>query len=241
MNENWHRNVGTNHHPESYLHARAVACLWDALHGFYGEESLLAGTKSNGMGSRDIRINLRPGGPLSGNLLEGVTEVKVPDPEWDQVGGVVPDLTLLGPENRPVRIIEVIVHSPPTKAKRKKLDRLQKRGVEVIEVVVSSPADILNLCWERSLPSFRSKIRTHWANGNGKYIQRRQQGLDKDVDSLITSLKNCSPSKRRELSEVLKHLDSVESLAPISSANPLTEKLKRGDTTSEQSRPGGPA
>ncbi len=66
---------------------------------------------------------------MSGNLLEGVTEVKIPDPEWDQVGGVVPDHTLLGPENRPVRIIEVIVHSPPTKAKREKLDRLQKRGV----------------------------------------------------------------------------------------------------------------
>ena len=46
MNENWNRNVGTNHYPSRTLHARAVACLWDALHGFYGEESLLAGTKS---------------------------------------------------------------------------------------------------------------------------------------------------------------------------------------------------
>ena len=226
INENWRKNVGTGHHPESYLHARAVACLWDALHGFYGEERLLAGAKSDGMGSRDIRVNLRPGGPMSGNLLEGVTEVKVPDPEWDQVGGVVPDLTLLGPEDRPVRIIEVIVNSPPTKTKREKLDRLQRRGVDVIEVEVSSPDDILNLCWERSFPSFRSKIRPHWANGNGKYRQRMQGDMDKDVDRLIASIKNCSPAKRRELFDVLKHLDSVESLAPISPDNPLKEKLQ---------------
>ena len=227
MNEKWRRNVGTDHHPESYLHARAVACLWDALHGFYGEKPLLAGTKATGMGSRAIRVNLQPGGPMSGNLLEGVTKVKVPDPEWDQVGGVVPDLTLLGPNDRPVRIIEVIVNSPPTKTKREKLDRLQRRGVDVIEVEVSLPDDILNLCWERSFPSFGSKIRTHWANGNGKLRQRMQIDMDKEIDSLITSLKNCSPAKRRELYDVLKHLDSVESLAPISPDNPLKEKLQR--------------
>ena len=164
---------------------------------------------------------------MSGNLLEGVSKVKVPDPEWDQVGGVVPDLTLLGPDDRPVRIIEVIVNSPPTKTKREKLDRLQRRGVDVIEVEVSSPDDILNLCWERSFPPFGSKIRTHWANGNGKLRQRMQINMDKEIDSLITSLKNCSPVKRRELSEVLKHLDSVESLAPISPDNPLKEILQR--------------
>ena len=227
MNEKWRRNVGTEHHPESFLHARAVACLWDALHGFYGEERLLAGAKSDGMGSREIRVNLRPGGPMSCNLLEGVTRVKVPDPEWDQVGGVVPDLMLLGAEDRPVRIVEVIVNSRPTKTKREKLDRLQRRGVDVIEVEVSSPEDILNLCWERSFPSFGSKIRTHWANGNGKYRQRMQGDMDKDVDRLIASIKNCSPAKRRELYEVLKHLDSVESLVPISPDNPLKEKLQR--------------
>ena len=42
-----------------------------------------------------VSVRLRPGeDDWSGNLADGVAAVKVPDPDWDSVGGIVPDLIL---------------------------------------------------------------------------------------------------------------------------------------------------
>ena len=60
---------------------------------------------------------MTPRGELSGNLRAGVSKVVIPG-EWDSVGGVVPDLICKDENDTPVRIIEVIVTSPPTAAKR---------------------------------------------------------------------------------------------------------------------------
>ena len=159
---------------------------------------------------------------MSGNLLEGVTKVIIPDPEWDQVGRIVPDLALFGPEHdsKPVRIIEVVVYSPPDKAKRQKLDALIRRGVDVVEILVKSERDVIDLCWEHSEPTFR-------------VLQRRRKrpfapvSADRSsVRTLINDLRRCSAVERRELFDILNSLDSVESLAPLSPDNPLREKLQ---------------
>ena len=221
MNDIWNKNVGSEARPESYLHARAIAHLWDALRGDFtcGDSRSDHGHAGPETG---VKARLYPGGPMSGNLLEGVTKVTIPDPEWDQVGGIVPDLALFGPEHdsKPVRIIEVVVYSPPNKAKRKKLDALIRRGVDVVEIRVKSERDVIDLCWEHSEPTFRVPQR------------RRRRPFtpvsadNSSVRTLIDDLKRCSAVERRELFDVLNSLDSVESLAPLSPDNPLREKLQ---------------
>ena len=95
----------------------------------------------------EIRARLAPGGDLSHDLRAGVSKVKVPDPEWDSVGGIVPDLILYGSDDtKPVRIIEVVVTRPPGDEKQQKLDALRKRGVDVVVITVKEKSDLLNLC-----------------------------------------------------------------------------------------------
>ena len=122
-------NVGTSGAPVSWLHQRAVALLYDEI-----TNGLRAGTSDIKVeGQRvlkwnyEVRVLKEPCGELTDNLLADVTKVKVPG-EWDQVGGVVPDLILYGEEDRPVRIIEVVVTSPPNSTKQKKLATLRRRG-----------------------------------------------------------------------------------------------------------------
>ena len=91
----WSRNVGTQSFPVSFLHEYAVGLLWDALQG------------------KDAVIVKTMDGNMSRNLKEGVARVVIPD-AMQPIGGVVPDLALLDKDLHPVRIIEVVVTSPPT-------------------------------------------------------------------------------------------------------------------------------
>ena len=228
MNEMWNKNVGSKGRPESYLHARAIAHLWDALHGdFTCSESF--NNHGHPGPEKGVKARLNPGGSMSGNLLEGVTKVTIPDPEWDQVGGIVPDLALFGPEHdsKPVRIIEVVVYSPPDKAKRVKLDALVRRGVDVVEIRVSSERDLVDLCWEHSEPTFRVPQRRRRDRFRPVSNERSS------VRTLIDDLRRCSAVERRELLDVLNCLDTVESLAPLSQDNPIKEKLQKRQTTTK--------
>ena len=146
------RNVGTQAYPESWLHLRTVALLHDALtkarsHLALPDESTVYDSKGRIVdSSNEVRVRLTPDGELSGNLMDGVKEVIIPG-EWDSVGGVVPDLICKNDQAEPVRIIEVIVTNPPDEGKRRKLDTLMKRGVDVVEVEVKTEQDLLNLRW----------------------------------------------------------------------------------------------
>lgn len=112
------RNVGTVNYPVTVLHERAVALLYDEL------------TRPDLERGEEIRARLTPGGELSHDLRAGVTRVKVPDPDWDSVGGIVPDLILYGDDDtKPLRIIEVVVTSAPSNEKQQKLEALKKRGL----------------------------------------------------------------------------------------------------------------
>ena len=162
------RNVGTVNYPVTALHERAVALLYDEL------------TRPDVEKEEEIRARLTPGGELSHDLRAGVTRVKVPDPDWDSVGGIVPDLILYGDDDtKPVRIIEVVVTSPPGDEKQHKLDALRKRGVDVVVITIKEEADLLHLCptwWKPSFASLTSNDKYSINNAQNSYSRRQKAG-----------------------------------------------------------------
>ena len=195
------------------LHQRAVALLYDELTCPSGDE---------------VRARLTPGGDLTGNLRDGVAKVKVPG-EWDSVGGIVPDLILYGTDDTPVRIIEVIVTSPPDDAKRAKLDTLRKRGVDVIEIKVADESDLLGLCWVPRKPVYAAMTSKDNFSINIHENERRRdmyRDQDRKVIELTQALQRCSPSVRREFWNVFDGLGTLDSLYPVRPTNPYWEDLK---------------
>ena len=203
-----HRNIGTQNHPVSWLHERTIALLYDAL------------INSVSRGGSEVQARLEPGGEMSHNLVLGVDIVKVPDPEWDSIGGIVPDLILYGPDSKPVRVVEVVVTAPPDEKKAAKLEALRRRGVDVVLVTVRTAEDALNLLGSVAAPKFRGV-------GN---IRRRVVGADKAVLDLVGSILNCSPDTRLELFAAIKNLPTLDSLYPVEPDNPLAEKLREDET-----------
>ena len=110
----------------SFLQEYAVGLLWDKLHG------------------RDPVVVTTMEGTESSDLRQGVDRVVIPD-SMQPIGGCIPDLALLDKDLRPVRIIEVIVTSPPTDEKTEKLERLKERGVEVVLVPVRNEEELKTL------------------------------------------------------------------------------------------------
>ena len=254
------RNVGTQAYPESWLHKRTVALLHDEMtkrhrHLPLPDERTVYDRKGRVVDSSDgVRVRLTPDGRLSGNLMEGVTEVIIPG-EWDNVGGVVPDLICKDDNGDPVRIIEVIVTSPPDSGKRRKLETLKNRGVDVVEVEVKTVQDLLNLCWTPASfefatfdPSDARNWRSHlgpdatkqdasklvgkyggspgWRSGiGGFYGAPGGETSNEEITKLIHALLNCSPGHRRQFLEVCKELGSLDSLLPMHPLNPLREEL----------------
>ena len=220
------RNVGTQAWPVSALHERAVALLYDEL------------TRPDLEKGEEIRARLEPDGELSHDLRAGVGSVKVPDPEWDSVGGIVPDLILYGSDEvKPLRIIEVVVSSPPSEEKCRKLDTLRKRGVDVVVITVREEADLLNLCPSRWEPKFGSLTsRDDFSINYATNSLRRQEraNYDDTVWKLIRAIQGCKPTTRRALQKILSELESLDSLYPIRPSNPLKEKLSKPVTKVEE-------
>ena len=223
MSIDWAKNVGTNGNPVSYLHERAVALLYDELKPRRDEGNPPKGAVLRGPHRAEVRVRL-PDGSLSHNIREGMVKLKVPG-EWDQVGGVVPDLIMYGDDETPIRIIEVIVTSPPTKNKRGKLNSLVKRGVDVVEVVVRNPEDLLTLCWTPVTPGFPpSKL----VSGRGArlFATAEYSTPVRCAESLARAIRLSTPKARRELYAVLRELGSLDSLFPVLPDNPKAEILE---------------
>ena len=70
-----------------------------ALHGAYtGRE----GGIERAVGTVQVYVRLTPGADdWSDNLADGVVSVKVPDSDWDAVGGIIPDLILYNADGKP--------------------------------------------------------------------------------------------------------------------------------------------
>ena len=207
------RNVGTPGAPVTFLHQRAVALLYDELTRPAVDEP-------------EVRARLTPGGDWSHDLRAGVKSVKVPG-EWDQVGGIVPDLILYGEDtSKPLRIIEVVVSNPPDKVKQEKLDTIARRGVDVVVVKVEKGEDLLDLCNMKQEYTFRSLTSGDYPHhANGQYQRRQHDDNDRMVKDLIIAIISCSPPLRRDLRDLLDQLDSLDSLYPIRPTNPLKDQL----------------
>ena len=137
-----------------------------ALYGGYANT-----VRKTGVGNSRVYVRLRPDeDEFSENLADGAVKVKVPG-EWDSVGGIIPDLILYGVDDAPVRIIEVIDTSAPTEAKREKLDRIVRRGVDVVEVEVHTEADLLRL-FKHAQPLQFAPNRAYVIGGHGGYSQQ---------------------------------------------------------------------
>ena len=216
----WDRNVGSPAYPVSFLHEYAVGLLWDALHG---DDAVAVKTID---------------GSIYGNLKEGVDRVVIPD-SMQPIGGCIPDLALLDKDLRPVRVIEVVVTSPPTSEKMAKLEQLQNRGVEVVQVPVRNEDELKAL-----IPSQNDGLKPKWAYAwnatifdqvgiinipRQQQIRRTQQGADGKVQELIHALIGCQPETRRQLVKVLEELDSLESRYPLSPKNPNRIIQSNGD------------
>ena len=223
MSIDWAKNVGTNGNPVSWLHERAVALLYDELKPRRSEGNPGKGEIFRGPFRAEVRVLLADG-TLSRNIREGMAELKVPD-EWTNVGGVVPDLIMYGEDGAPIRIIEVIVTSPPTKYKRSQLNSLVKRGVDVVEVVVRTPEDLLTLCWTPVTPGFPpSKLIA--GHGARLFETEEYSHTIQSVGNLAKAIRMSSPKERRELYAVLRELGSLDSLFPVLPNNPKGEILK---------------
>ncbi len=216
----WDRNVGSPAFPVSFLHEYAVGLLWDALH------------------NNDAVAVKTIDGSISGNLKEGVDRVVIPD-SMQPIGGCIPDLALLDKDLRPVRVIEVVVTSPPTSEKMAKLEHLQNRDVEVVQVPVRNEDELKAL-----VPSPNDELKPKWAYAwnatvfdqvgisnipRQKQIRRTQASADGKVQELIHALIQCQPETRRRLVKVLEELDSLESRYSLSPKNPKRITQFNGD------------
>ena len=212
----WSRNVGTQAFPVSFLHEYAVGLLWDRLHG------------------GDPVVVTTMDGSDSGNLKDGTDRVVIPD-SMQPIGGCVPDLALLDENLRPVRVIEVVVTSPPTGEKMEKLNRLEERGVGVVLVPVRNEEELKAL-----VPTDTDGKRINWAYSWSPWvfeqvgivnfprmrsIQSAQGTADAKVGELINAIVQCEPETRRRLGQLLHELGSLEASYPLSPRNPKQASL----------------
>ncbi len=200
----WSRNVGTQAFPVSFLHEYAVGLLWDRLQG---SDPVLVTTMD---------------GALSRDLKQGVYQVVIPD-SMQPIGGCIPDLALLDADLRPVRVIEVVVTSPPTAEKLEKLKRLEERGVEVVMVPVRNERELKGL-----VPADAEFERINWANAWRDIRGGSQLRYDGTVGTLIEALIHCTPQVRRRFARILDELDNLESLFPLSPNNPKSRGPDNG-------------
>ena len=212
----WSRNVGTQSFPVSFLHEYAVGLLWDRLHG------------------NDPVIVTTMYGRTSTNLKDGTDRVVIPD-SMQPIGGCIPDLALLDENLRPVRVVEVVVTSPPTGEKMEKLKRLEERGVEVVLVPVRNEVELKAL-----VPTETDGKRINWAYSWSPWVFEQvgiinfprmssiriaQGTADAKVGELINAIVQCDPETRRRLGRLLDELGSLEAAYPLSPKNPKRTNL----------------
>ena len=186
------KNVGTNGHPVTGYHQYAVGMLYQEI--------------NSGRGAVQV---LTIDGSWTDDLKKGVFRAIIPD-DLTGVWGMVPDLLLQDKEGRPVRFIEVITTSEPSQEKKRKLAKLQERGVETVMVYARNLEDLKQLIHVEI-------ARPHRAPAGGLYMDAHMRRLDREaqnqsdqwVRSMVLSLQECAPHLRRQV------LEAVEGTGPI--------------------------
>ena len=220
---NRERITDTGERP-TYLHEYAVALLHDELSCARGP----------------VRVQ-KPDGSMSGDLLEGVGQpshkhVAIPT-SVESIRGFQPDLVLYSEGLRSIRVVEVEVTA---KTPQEKVERLRNAGIDVVQVQVREWKDLGRLCWKPIPPQYATNLQTDELRGAyGLHDKRssgvdgplafnnrhRQNNYDTQVLELCHALYQCTPELRREFLEILKTLDSPESLYPLSLSSPAREIL----------------
>lgn len=219
----WSRNVGTESFPVSFLHEYAVGLIWDML------------VHSN---SASVQLPLLDGS-LSGNLMEDVDKVIIPD-ALQSIAGKIPDISLLR-DSRPIRCIEVVVTNPVPDQKAKAIWNL---GVELFQVPVRNENELRSLFVSAPKPTrhwWAKRDETNEKQGETLYLadKRRigfnwrgsprswQAQADRAILGLMDNLHWCSPEVRREFLACLRDVESLESLFPIRPDNPKYRSLQK--------------
>ena len=219
--DRWSRNVGTGGFPVSFLHEYAVALIYDRL-SLRGQ----------------LKLPLL-NGEWSGDVLEGVANVGIPD-SLQPIGGYLPDIALYGDSYKVIRVIEVVVTSA---CSEDKIHSLERRGVEVLQVPARNenelraifPSPYADKPWwphfsrsEEVFMEARRKSGVNWEGTRHHRILSGQQRANKVLEELMTNLSMCSPYVRRAFVNQLKAIDSLDSLYPIRQENPKLEVLGLG-------------
>lgn len=209
----------------SYLHEYAVAFLFDLL------------TKHLNTVRKDVRVVMADG-EVSGNLLEGVTYIDIPD-GLTAVGGSYPDIVLKDAGQKPIRVVEVERTNSTPEGKR--VD-LEKRGVNVVRVRIHKPEDLKILCWQ-PLPKFAPDLEVDFSRhrihptriSSGKRFGRydtlpldleSQRKSDENLERWLDDVQNCNPTVRRRLLAVLSAAREPDSLYPIAESSPHRSSLE---------------
>ena len=193
----------------SRLHDYAVGVLYDAL-------------QSGG----DVRIRTDEG--VSDNLLrDGVADVRmdaaVEMGEGEKSMTFSVDIALVDADDKVLRVVEVrgwgMRMQPPHFALS-----MRAEGIEVVrsrELQGAASVAALVFTAQGGPPNFSGVQPPSWVERVYGYGSGLSQGLyDYRADELIQTLLYCSPEMRQQLKHVLDHLDSLESLAPLSADNP---------------------
>ena len=217
--QEWGRNVGTAGHPISFIHEYGVALIYDQL---------IVGA--------DVRLPLL-NGERSGNVMEGVGQVRFPDP-LQPIGGYLPDIALYDSSFQVLRIIEVVVTKPTS---NEKLQSLEKRGVEVLQVPVrnedelralSPTADADKPWWwpkfdrnEQGFKDARERSGVNWQGTQRYRLLASQEKANEAIHEFMGNLSRCSPEVRRAFVLRLQEIGNLESLYPVREDNPKREVL----------------
>ena len=225
------RNVGTQGHPISWLHERAVALLWDELRrGLFENRRNPNGSRQPPTLRREpLSLRVRTDRGWSGDLCAGgVARIDFPD-DLTHIGGVIPDIAIYNEAGRPIRLIEVVVTSAPDHTKQSKLEALEARGIEVVIVPVKDENDLLEMCWDhdqyaQDRPRISQIKRQREEDGSPhRYLPEAENF----AEQLVEALTSCSPRAKLAVLDALRDLQrsGVEDLFPLSRGNPKRERL----------------
>ena len=193
----------------SRLHGYAVGVVYDTL-----------------IGGGDVRIRTDAG--ISDNLLRGVTGV------WLNTGDDGPeiveaDIALGDDSGNTIRIVEICGWGMPSKP-ADFIARMNRLDIEVVRSVeLQGAADVAALVYrahDGGPPNFAGAMPPSWVEKKYGYGSGLSQSLyDHRVVEIIQGILYCSPETRQHFKYVLDHLDSLESLAPLSADNPKRDGL----------------
>ena len=108
------------------------------------------------------------------------------------------------------------------------MEQLQRRDVDVVEVIVHTEDDLKALFPEEPAVGYRRRRLRHFQNnGQESYESGNERHVEGLVEDFIKAVQYCTPAMRRRLVAVLKGLDTLESCYPVPPEEDVTEDQYR--------------